>query len=49
MIELLDEGKTIHVGIEVIGHTKNNMEQEAYKEALEKHYGNCLETTYMDG
>lgn len=49
MVELLEEGKTIHVGIDCIGHTRNNMEQEAYKEALEKHYGDNLEVIYKDG
>ena len=31
MIALLDEGKTIQVGIACIGHTRNNTEQENYK------------------
>ena len=49
MIDLLDKGNAIHVGIDCIGHTRNNTEQEAYKEALEKHYGDNLEVTYHDG
>ena len=49
MIELLDAGKRIKVGIDCIGHTRNNMEQENYREALEKHYGNKLEVIYNDG
>ena len=43
MIQLLDKGEQIKIGIECIGHTRNNMEQENYKEALKKHYGNRLE------
>lgn len=43
MIQLLEEGKTINVGISCIGHTRNNMEQENYKKALQKHYGDKLE------
>lgn len=43
MIELLDAGNAINVGISCIGHTRNNMEQENYKKALEEHYGDRLE------
>lgn len=43
MIELLDAGNTINVGISCIGHTRNNMEQENYKKALEEYYGDKLE------
>lgn len=38
MIELLEQGETIRVGIDCIGHTRNNMEQEAYKEALIRNF-----------
>ena len=49
MIKLLDEGKTITVGISCIGHTRNNMEQENYKNALMEHYGDKLEVMLQDG
>lgn len=49
MIKLLDERKTIEVGISCIGHTRNNMEQEHYKNALEEHYGNELEVMLDEG
>ena len=49
MIALLDNKKTIHVGIDCIGHTRNNMEQEEYKKALIEHYGNRLEIMLNEG
>ena len=49
MIELLEQGKQIHIGIDCIGHTKNNMEQEIYKRNLIEHYGDKLEVIYNDG
>lgn len=49
MIKILDEGKTISVSIDCIGHTRNNMEQEHYKEALTEHYGDKLEVMLKDG
>lgn len=49
MISLLDEGKEIQVGIACIGHTRNNIEQEAYKKALQEHYGDKLEIKCSDG
>lgn len=49
MIKLLDERKTIEVGISCIGHTRNNMEQEHYKKALEEHYGDKLEVMLNEG
>lgn len=49
MISLLDEGKAIHVGIACIGHTRNNSEQEAYKKALQEHYGDRLEVKWNEG
>ena len=45
MVELLDSGNKIQVGISCIGHTRNNMEQENYKKAFEEHYGNRLEVS----
>lgn len=49
MIELLEQGETIRVGIDCIGHTRNNMEQENYKRALIERYGDRLEVIYNDG
>ena len=49
MKELLEKGKAIQVGIACIGHTRNNSEQEAYKEALTNLYGDRLEVKYNDG
>ena len=49
MIKLLDKGESIHVGIECIGHTRNNTEQENYKRALIEHYGNKLEIKQSSG
>lgn len=49
MIALLDEGKTIQVGIACIGHTRNNTEQENYKRALIEHYGDKLEIKQSPG
>ena len=40
--EALERGETISVGIDCVGHTRNNNEQEAYKEALTEKYGNGL-------
>lgn len=49
MIEILDKGETISVGISCIGHTRNNMEQENYKKALIEHYGDKLEIMLDEG
>ena len=49
MISLLNEGKEIQVGIACIGHTRNNMEQEAYKKALQEYYGDKLEIKCSEG
>lgn len=49
MIELLENGKTIQVGIDCIGHTRNNMVQENYKDALVKYYGDKLNIKIKDG
>ena len=49
MISMLNAGETIHVGIDCIGHTRNNMTQEEYKEALEKHYGDRLQSEIDEG
>lgn len=42
MIRQLNNGNAIQVGIECIGHTRNNTEQDNYREALEKHFGKRL-------
>ena len=39
MIKQLDNGNKIQVGIDCIGNTRNNMEQDNYREALENYYG----------
>ena len=49
MIELLDKGNKIHVGIACIGHTRNNMEQDNYRRALLEHYGDMLIITMHEG
>lgn len=41
-ITLLDEGKTIWIGISCLGHGHNNACQEDCKRILEKHYGDKL-------
>lgn len=40
--EALEKAQTVSVYIDCIGHTRNNMEQEAYKDALIKEYGDRL-------
>ena len=40
--EALEQGETVEVYIDCIGHTRNNNEQEAYKEALFKKYQDRL-------
>lgn len=49
MCEVLEQGEEITVSIDCIGHTRNNMEQEAYKKELVKKYGEQLEVKYNDG
>lgn len=46
MCEALERGEQFSVYIDCIGHTRNNMEQEAYREAFEKKYGPKLEVLY---
>ena len=41
--QLLEKGKWVEVGIDCIGHTRNNFEQEMYKQELIKKYGERLE------
>ena len=40
--EALEQGETVGVYIDCIGHTRNNMAQEVYKEHLQKKYGDKL-------
>ena len=47
--EALEKGESIEVYIDVIGHSRNNYEQEAYKEALENKYGDRLKVEKNDG
>ncbi len=47
--ETLEQGEAVKVYIDCIGHTRNNDEQENYKEALEKKYGDRLQTTEHSG
>ena len=47
--EALEQGETVEVGIDCIGHTRNNMEQEAYKEALTEKYGSRLQVECSEG
>ena len=47
--EELEKGFETSVYIDCIGHTRNNMGQEAYKKALVEKYGDKLEVIYHDG
>lgn len=47
--EALEKAEAVEVYIDVIGHTRNNYEQEAYREALEKKYGDRLKVDKIDG
>ena len=47
--EALEKGEAVEVYIDVIGHSRNNYEQEAYKEALENKFGDRLQTTENSG
>lgn len=40
--ETLEKGVAVQVYIDSIGHTRNNNEQEVYKEALQEKYGSRL-------
>ena len=45
----LEAGELIHVGVDCIGHTRNNYTQEAYREKLEEKYGEFLEVHHSSG
>lgn len=47
--EALESAKTVKVYIDCIGHTRNNNEQEAYKEALIEKYQDRLKVDKIDG
>ena len=49
MCEELEKGNEIEVYINCIGFTRNNMEQEHYREALENKYGYRLIITGQTG
>lgn len=47
--EALEKAGTVKVYIDSIGHTRNNNEQEAYKEALIEKYADRLKIDKIDG
>ena len=49
MCKELESGEHIKVGIDCIGHARNNMEQERYREELVEKYGNKLEVNCNEG
>ena len=49
MCQALEKGEHIKVVIDCIGHTRNNNEQEAYRQALLEKYGDKLEVNCNKG
>ena len=47
--EALEKGEVVQVYIDCIGHTRNNNEQEIYKEELTKKYQNRLQVDKSEG
>lgn len=47
--EALEKAETVEVYIDCVGHTRNNDEQERYREALEEKYGDRLNVEKYDG
>ncbi len=47
--ETLEKGEAVQVYIDSIGHTRNNNEQEVYKEALQEKYGSRLQIEKNEG
>lgn len=45
----LEKGERVHVYIDCIGHTRNNMSQDAYRDALIKHFGDRLNIEFEEG
>lgn len=52
VIKELEKGQRIEIGVDCIGHTRNNMVQEAFREALVDYYkdrSKMLVTEYNEG
>lgn len=47
--ETLEKGEAISVYIDVIGHTRNNYEQETYREELTEKYKDRLQIEKVNG
>lgn len=47
--EALEQGETVSVYIDCIGHTRNNMTQEIYKDSLQAKYGEKLNVEHSNG
>lgn len=47
--EALEKIQVVQVYIDCIGHTRNNNEQEVYKEKLIERYGDRLKVDKVDG
>jgi len=47
--EALERAESVKMYIDVIGHTRNNNEQEAYREALQEKYGSRLMVEKEEG
>ena len=47
--EALERAQAVQVYIDCIGHTRNNNEQEAYREALVEKYQDRLKVDKIDG
>ena len=45
----LENGEAVEVYIDVIGHSRNNQEQEVYKEELQLKYGDRLQVERVEG
>lgn len=49
LCEVLEKGHAAKVYIDCIGHTRNNMTQEAYKDKLTEKYGTSLIVEKSEG
>ena len=47
--EALEKAESIEIYIDVVGHSRNNYEQENYKDALTKKYGDRLQVKCNEG
>lgn len=45
----LEKGETVEIYVDCVGHTRNNHEQETYREELTKKYGKKLVITENKG